>query len=152
MVTTDTCTALSPEVLGCVDIHVNGISVLRENSLSVIDFSDPNLDLDAVKMATETLRSRGVSYYCPTITTSTIETYQKVLPVLSQAMKEPWGRAILGIGIEGPYLSVSCRGAHSESIVRENQIIDVRYIAELFKLAEGKISWITLSPALDGSI
>jgi N-acetylglucosamine-6-phosphate deacetylase len=97
---------------GWVDLQVNGYAG--------VDFSAPGLTVAKIRHATEALVRRGTAAYCPTVVTSALERYDENLPVLAAAMEEPDLKPrLLGIHMEGPFLSLDGRGAHQASLLRK---------------------------------
>ncbi|HUV14788.1 MAG TPA: hypothetical protein VMY18_14175, partial [Acidobacteriota bacterium] len=102
---------------GFIDLQVNGYLG--------VDFSEPGLTLDEVRMVTHALVERGTIAYCPTVITSSPDTYEQNLPVLAQAMEESDLRPhLLGIHLEGPFISPEdgARGAHPRRFTRAPDI------------------------------
>jgi len=126
---------------GWVDLQVNGFLG--------IDFSAPGLRVDDVRRATKALVQRGTGAYCPTVITNEPWMYEVNLAVLAAAMEEPDLKPhLLGIHLEGPFLSVEARGAHQERLL-QNPSVD--RFDHWMKLARGRIVMLTLAPELDGS-
>jgi len=127
--------------VGYVDLQVNGYLG--------VDFSSPDLTVDGVRQVTEALVARGTDAYCPTIVTVPLATYRAVLPVLAAAMAEPDLRPhLLGIHIEGPFITPEARGAHQQSLIRK---ADAALFDRWQDLAEGHIRMLTLAPEQEGA-
>lgn len=129
---------------GFVDLQVNGYRG--------INFSDPELTLEQVGEAAGALAGRGTIAFCPTLITSPLEAYSKVLPVLARAIREQ-PRAdcrILGIHLEGPFISPEdgAVGAHPVQYV---QTPSLPLLEELFELADGQVSLLTVAPERPGA-
>jgi N-acetylglucosamine-6-phosphate deacetylase len=74
---------------------------------------------------------------------------QKAIGALRSTMREPVvGARILGINMEGPYLSVECRGAHDPALVRDP---DLEEFARLVEIADGALRVITVAPERPGA-
>jgi N-acetylglucosamine-6-phosphate deacetylase len=68
---------------------------------------------------------------------------------LRETMRVPSpGARIIGINMEGPYLSVECRGAHDPNLVRDP---DLAEFARLAELADGQLRVITIAPERPGA-
>ena len=91
---------------------------LQVNGYLGIDFSEPGLTLEGVRTVADELYKLGTLAFCPTVISSSPETYKKNLPVLARAFEDPdLSPRLLGVHLEGPFISpkAGARGAHAES-------------------------------------
>ncbi|MBR2449268.1 MAG: amidohydrolase family protein [Clostridia bacterium] len=110
-------------VPGFIDIHTHG-------ALNV-DFADgtPEEIIQAVKYHL----SNGSTSILPTVTSSTKDKIIYALSNIEKAMKDPiYGKRILGVHLEGPYLSQAQSGAQEKSLITEPIEKDYREIIEKF--------------------
>jgi len=134
----------STQAKGFVDLQVNGFLG--------IDFSFPGITLDEIVQVVSELRNRGTIAFCPTVITSSLDTYRTNLPVLAQAHSSPdISGHLLGIHLEGPFISAKdgARGAHPSDSVH---LPDIDLFDQLLDLAEGQVSLLTLAPEIPGAI
>ncbi|MFX1356178.1 MAG: N-acetylglucosamine-6-phosphate deacetylase [Promethearchaeota archaeon] len=123
--------------MGFVDLQVNGYKG--------VDFSDPKLTLESITFISKELCKFGVIGYCPTLISSTLETYKHNLRLISEAMNQKIGAQILGIHLEGPFINpeIGVRGIHPQ----ENIISPSIDLFEKFqKWAQNQIILITIAP------
>lgn len=93
---------LSP---GFVDVHVHGgggYSAMSENSDDIIAMAQAHAKF-------------GTTSIVPTTLTAPIEVLRKAVNAIDAAMKNCEGANILGIHLEGPYISPYMKGAQSEA-------------------------------------
>lgn len=129
---------------GWIDLQVNGYNG--------IDFSDPRLTLNDIEKVNMQLLDQGTIGYCPTIISSSLETYNHNLPLISDAIeRQGEGAKILGVHLEGPFINpeTGYRGIHR----KENIIPPSIEIYEKFKeWSQNNIALITLAPELSGAL
>ncbi|CAF2784984.1 unnamed protein product [Rotaria sp. Silwood2] len=99
---------------GYIDLQINGAFGH--------DFSSPNEANDDMLIdVARKLTSHGVTAFLPTIVSSTIDTYKMILPKYKRrAGSAKNGATILGIHIEGPFISENKRGAHRTDFLRKS--------------------------------
>jgi N-acetylglucosamine-6-phosphate deacetylase len=125
-------------VPGFVDAHINGIAG--------VDFL--TADADGHARAAEALASVGVVAYQPTLVSSPPEAYDAALAAAAAAMAAPDGGArVLGVHLEGPFLSREWPGAHDPSNLREPDPDLLDRVCEA-----GPVTMVTLAPELEGAL
>ena len=128
---------------GFVDLQVNGAHG--------VDFgSDDLTESDIERVATQLYR-RGVLGFCPTVTTTSPECYERCLPVLARWAGGGSSARNLGVHIEGPFISPDDgpRGIHDRSLVRPASI---KFFERLRELAHDRIAILTLAPEIPGAL
>jgi len=130
------------EGYGFIDLQVNGFLG--------VDFSAPDLKETDLRNACFEIIRKGTVAFLPTLVSSSFEVYQRNLPLIIDLMKDDvLCNHILGIHLEGPFIALSCAGAHRSEFISEP---DIEYFNKLQELAENKIKLLTLAPELPGAI
>ncbi|GBP65512.1 N-acetylglucosamine-6-phosphate deacetylase [Eumeta japonica] len=128
---------------GYIDIQVNGGWG--------IDFSydTENVEAGIQKVAKELL-AHGVTSFCPTMVTSDKEKYHKILPQIKKVPGSKAGATVLGVHLEGPFISPSKKGAHvDEFIMTLNKGLET--VLEIYGSLDN-VKIITLAPELPGAL
>ncbi len=120
---------------GLIDIQLNGAFG--------DDFADPSA---AVAEICRRLPQFGVTSFVPTIVTSAPEVYAPALGNLAHS-PVPGESRILGVHLEGPFISNAYRGAHDPALLRPPSIEEARRW-----LDTGDVRWLTLAPELPGAL
>src|SRR5437879_1915063 len=120
-------------VPGFVDLQVNGFGG--------VDFLDA--DADGYRRAGEALLQTGVTAYLPTLITTP---EAQLLPAMREAPLDERRPRILGMRLEGPFLSPNRLGTHEASARRDP---DAAMLDRL--LAGGPVRLMTLAPELPGA-
>ena len=130
---------------GFLDMQVNGFMGG--------DYSLEDLSEEHVKKIVHHLNCSGTTQHVPTIISSPRERIIRNLKVISKTIQnsEDIARSILGIHIEGPFISPADgpRGAHNAAYVRPP---DLNEFKEWQEAAEGRITIVTLAPEWEGAL
>ncbi|MDQ3863680.1 MAG: N-acetylglucosamine-6-phosphate deacetylase, partial [Actinomycetota bacterium] len=120
---------------GFVDLQVNGAFG--------VDVSSESSRLPELS---EALLSTGTTSYLPTVISSPESIYEEALPAIAGARIGP-GAEVLGVHLEGPFISLKKRGAHAAAYVARP---DAQLLSRLLDL--GPVRMITLAPELEGVV
>lgn len=97
---------------GFIDIQINGGYG--------VDFShDIEKIEDAISLVASKIIENGVTSFCPTIVTSPVPVYRSILPKIKRTPGGSHGASVLGIHVEGPFISPEKKGAHPPHCIRE---------------------------------
>jgi N-acetylglucosamine-6-phosphate deacetylase len=126
-----------------VDIHIHGCA-----GHDVMEATP-----DALRAIGSYLAGRGVGAYFPTTVTSPKEDTMSSLAGLAREIRrnaetEYRGATPLGIHLEGPFLSHSKRGVHTDSLLESPSI---ELFDRFWQAAEGMICLMTIAPELPGA-
>jgi N-acetylglucosamine-6-phosphate deacetylase len=128
---------------GFVDIQINGSAG--------VNFSGPDLDADKVISVLPAIWNTGVTTFCPTLVTNSIEQLARNFRVLEKARRLDFrfARSAPCYHLEGPYLSPGgAHGAHAAALMRSP---DWDEFSRLQEAAGGNIAIVTLAPELPGA-
>jgi N-acetylglucosamine-6-phosphate deacetylase len=150
---------------GFIDIQLNG--AYGVDFSCVADLSSRDLSVEDVLDVAEKLTSTGVTSFCPTMVSSSRETYRRVIPLMRKAREQQYklskgeqkskGAKILGMHLEGPFFASSKRGAHDgrHIFAPSKGMASVNEAYGLSNSNNGRledIDIITLAPELDGAL
>jgi len=122
---------------GFIDLQINGAFGC--------DFSR---NPERIEEAARRLTQYGVTAFLPTLVSTTPERYRALLPLL-QPRTLPRTAAILGIHLEGPFLSHQYCGAHRKGALRGS--LENTSLEEFYGSLEG-VKLVTLAPELPGAL
>jgi N-acetylglucosamine-6-phosphate deacetylase len=154
----DTVAEGNIESKGAIEIDARGAYIapgfidLQVNGFVGIDFSDQNLTLEKLRIATEALWREGVTTFLPTVITNDQKSLLKSFSILADALDDDKiGKSIPGFHLEGPYISPvqGYRGAHLEKYIRPPDWVE---FSELQKTAHNRILMITVAPEVNVAI
>ncbi|XP_076446136.1 N-acetylglucosamine-6-phosphate deacetylase-like [Babylonia areolata] len=124
---------------GFIDTQLNGAVG--------VDFSDDHSSIsEGVQKVAKHLLETGVTSFCPTVITSPPEVYKKILPQIKKCPGSAEGAGVLGIHLEGPFISCEKKGMHPEECITsyDNGFSDLEKMYGSFDNA----ALLTLAPEL----
>lgn len=122
---------------GFIDTHIHGIGGFGtddENSNSILKMS-------------EYLLKYGVTSFIPTLYSAKEEQLIKNIRAIVNAMGKETGAKILGIHLEGPFISPERLGVQTPDSISP---VDIDLMKRLWEASEGKIINMTVAPELKG--
>lgn len=122
---------------GFIDLQVNGFGGH--------DFS--STDVAGYAVAARSLTATGVTAYQPTFVSLPLETYGPSLETASEAQQLLPAPRILGVHLEGPFLSPRWAGAHDPA-----HLVDPDLTLTQRWCDTGIVSYMTLAPELPGGL
>lgn len=128
---------------GFIDVQINGGFG--------VDFSQPSAEVAAgVRLVGKKILEHGVTSFCPTLVTSPPSVYHQVLPQIKVENGGPHGAGVLGVHLEGPFISVEKKGAHPEQFL---QTFSGPGLADLLRTygSLDAVAVVTLAPELEHS-
>jgi N-acetylglucosamine-6-phosphate deacetylase len=128
---------------GFIDIQINGFAG--------VDFSDSALDSERAISVLPLIWKTGVTSFCPTLITTSIDHLERNFRELEAArcLDARFAASVPGYHLEGPYLSPGkSRGAHDPDLMHPPRWDE---FARLQKAAGGNIAIVTVAPELTGS-
>ena len=124
---------------GFVDIHTHGGANVDVNHAEENDFERISLFF----------ASRGVTgWQCSVLTDTEEQTLRCIDSASRYAASDRPGARLLGIHLEGPFLSRDYRGSMPEQLLRSQ--FDLDLVRRYQKAASGLIRYITVSPEIEG--
>ncbi|XP_043584098.1 N-acetylglucosamine-6-phosphate deacetylase [Bombus pyrosoma] len=124
---------------GYIDLQINGGFG--------IDFTHNVNDVqEGINKVAKKLLEFGVTSFCPTLVTSPSETYHKILPNIKRTKGGKHGATVLGVHLEGPFISPSKKGAHPENHIKQFEK-GFKSLSDMYGSLEN-VCLITLAPEL----
>ncbi|XP_069036961.1 N-acetylglucosamine-6-phosphate deacetylase [Lepisosteus oculatus] len=129
---------------GFIDVQINGGYG--------IDFSQATNDVKGgIDLVAKKVLAHGVTSFCPTLVTSPPDIYHKVLPEVKVHNGSEQGAGVLGVHLEGPFISREKKGAHPEQYLRTFQAGAARDLLDTYGYLDD-VSIVTLAPELPHSL
>ncbi|XP_054615693.1 N-acetylglucosamine-6-phosphate deacetylase isoform X2 [Dunckerocampus dactyliophorus] len=128
---------------GFIDVQINGGYG--------VDFSQASEDVSAgVSLVAQKILEHGVTSFCPTLVTSPMDVYHKVLPQVKVDDGGGHGAGVLGVHLEGPFISLEKKGAHPERFLRTFRSGGPADLTQVYGSLDN-VAMVTLAPELEGS-
>ncbi|KJF96242.1 N-acetylglucosamine-6-phosphate deacetylase [Photobacterium angustum] len=117
---------------GFIDLQINGCGgVLLNTAIST----------ETLEIMNDTNLKSGTTQFLPTFITSDAASLVEVLEMV-ESTEQPEQQGVLGLHIEGPFISVEKKGAHREEFIRELDEETAQYLAD----NADKICVLTVAP------
>ncbi len=135
---------------GMFDVHVHG-----QGGIDFADLGDETSE-DGLECIVHALGKTGLSYALATLVSMPIEALKKSLIKINDFMQKqaqnpsPGCTQIVGVHLEGPFISKKCKGAHAEEALQES--ISMKQFRDIINVAPNIKHWkITIAPDLFGA-
>ncbi|OQY33632.1 MAG: N-acetylglucosamine-6-phosphate deacetylase [Spirochaetaceae bacterium 4572_59] len=122
---------------GFIDSHIHGFG----------GFGTEDGKKESILGMSEKLAGYGVTSFCPTVYSNTPEAMLSSIIAIVEAKGEETGATILGIHLEGPFISVKRLGAQNKEGCSP---VDMELMDKLFQAGKGLITNMTVAPELKG--
>ncbi|HTL51808.1 MAG TPA: N-acetylglucosamine-6-phosphate deacetylase, partial [Planctomycetota bacterium] len=129
-----------------------GMIDAQHNGYLGLGFPDLKCTVDNIKTIIDANWKTGTTHFYPTIYTNTDEVYTHALRTIAAAAEDPkYGRAILGVHVEGPYLSPvdGPRGSHLLKYIREPNLAEFK---KWHDVSGKRIKLVTVAPEINGAL
>lgn len=128
---------------GYIDVQINGgFGIDFTHNLNNVE--------EGVSVVAKRLLRYGVTSFCPTLVTSPKEIYHQLLPRIKKRNGGAHGAAVLGIHLEGPFISANKKGAHEEEHIQK---LDKGFDSLLETYGNlDNVCYITLAPELPNAL
>lgn len=120
---------------GFIDTHIHGIG----------GFGTDDGDYKSILKMSEILPQYGVTSFIPTLYAAKEKEMIKNIKAVVKAMGKEKGAKILGMHLEGPFISKERLGVQTEDSVSP---VDIDLMEKFYKAAKGKIINMTVAPEL----
>ncbi len=128
-------------VPGFIDVHTHGGKNIDINHISSADMID-ELSLF--------FASKGITGFLGSVVTDTKERTEEILRLLSSSIaKGTPGSELLGIHLEGPFISCEYKGAMPETLLLDG---DAALLEHYLTVADNNVLYLTVAPELPGVI
>ncbi|MBQ3133675.1 MAG: N-acetylglucosamine-6-phosphate deacetylase [Clostridia bacterium] len=124
---------------GFIDMHIHGCA-----NADVGDAAP-----DTLETMSANLVKHGVTSFCPTSMTLSLELLQTVFANVRDTMNDVSGAYVQGINMEGPYIAMSKRGAQNPAYVRNPDKDEFR---RLYDECGGIVRVVDIAPECEGGL
>lgn len=124
---------------GFIDLHVHG----GGGGSFVNDNHEEHLSARRFHL------SRGTTSMLPTISTTEFCRLESILTAHVKSTKSNAGSRVLGLHLEGPFISAKKPGAHSVPLLRRGSRTDM---TRLIEVSNGLIKMVTVAPEIEGGM
>jgi len=130
---------------GLIDLQINGGFGVDFSK----DMKDEKSVRDSIRTVARKLLAHGVTSFCPTLVTSPPEVYHTVLKYFKrQPGSKENGANVLGLHLEGPFISKEKKGAHPEQYLQDLKG-GFKDVEDTYGKDLSNVDIITMAPELD---
>ncbi len=122
---------------GLIDSHIHGFA----------GYGTEDLDTDAIIAMSDHLGGFGVTAFCPTIYPMSEADMVAAIAAAVGAMGRETGARVMGVHLEGPFVSPARLGVQKPEFVRA---VDMELMERLYLAGQGHITNMTVAPELKG--
>jgi len=122
---------------GLIDTHIHGF----------MGAGTEDLDVEAILSMSKNLGGYGVTAFCPTIYPMSEEDMVAAIRACVDAMGREEGARVMGVHLEGPFVSLARLGVQRPEFVRA---VDLDLMERLYSAGRGHITNMTVAPELKG--
>jgi len=122
---------------GFIDTHIHGIG----------GFGTEDLSAESILGMSRTLVQHGVTSFNPTLYCAEKTKLLRAVEETASAIGKEEGAQIMGIHLEGPFISPERLGAMK---IEDVQPVDLEYMEQLWEASKGRIVNMTVAPELKG--
>ena len=122
---------------GFIDTHIHGIE----------GYGTDDMDFQSILKMSEVLPKYGVTSFIPTLYAAPKDKLFKGMLSIMKAMGHEKGAKILGMHLEGPFISPERLGVQTPNSISP---VDLDFMREIISLAQGSIINMTVAPELKG--
>jgi N-acetylglucosamine-6-phosphate deacetylase len=108
-------------------------------------FNDPDSGVAAAAIA-ETHRAHGTTTLMASLVTAPLDEFERTVAALATLVEQG---LLVGIHLEGPWLSPAHRGAHTASLLRTP---DAESVDRIMSAGRGAVRMVTIAPELEGGL
>ncbi|WP_158133884.1 N-acetylglucosamine-6-phosphate deacetylase [Photobacterium damselae] len=117
---------------GFIDLQLNGCGGVLLNT-------DPSLN--TLDIMNKTNLKTGTTQFLPTFITSDQQAMENIVSIVGE-LDQPETHGVLGLHLEGPFISIKKKGAHRQEFIRELDLPTARFFAQ----NADKIRVLTVAP------
>ncbi|ODA24227.1 N-acetylglucosamine-6-phosphate deacetylase [Photobacterium damselae] len=117
---------------GFIDLQLNGCGGVLLNT-------DPSLK--TLDIMNKTNLKTGTTQFLPTFITSNQQAMENIVSIVGE-LDQPETHGVLGLHLEGPFISIEKKGAHRQEFIRELDLPTARFFAQ----NADKIRVLTVAP------
>ncbi|TGZ33067.1 N-acetylglucosamine-6-phosphate deacetylase [Photobacterium damselae subsp. damselae] len=117
---------------GFIDLQLNGCGGVLLNT-------DPSLN--TLDIMNKTNLKTGTTQFLPTFITSDQQAMENIVSIVGE-LDQPETHGVLGLHLEGPFISIEKKGAHRQEFIRELDLPTARFFAQ----NADKIQVLTVAP------